>query len=189
MHNGLVHGHLSAIEHWQMSDASSSETEHILLGKSHISDPLQSKKYCAFKHFARYIRPGATRVEATFENGQTSIGGASEYDTYNSLNVSAYIHTQDLTYTFVLINMKSGAQSVTINAPTGMPINSYRVFRTSSSDSFAEQTPLIVSSGTMALTVPGYSVVTLFGQVPEPAAAVAAVCALLCAARRAKSRG
>jgi len=189
MHNGLVHGHLSAIEHWQMSDASSSETEHILLGKSHISDPLQSKKYCAFKHFARYVRPGATRIEATFENGQTSIGGASEYDTYNSLNVSAYIHTQDLTYTFVLINMKSGAQSVTINAPTGMPINSYRVFRTSSSDSFAEQPVLNVTAGTMALSVPGYSVVTLFGQVPEPVGGVAAVCALLWAARATKLRG
>jgi O-glycosyl hydrolase len=184
MHNAIVHAMTAAYIYWQFTDTGSSETEHTLLGKSHISNPHDSKKYCAFKHFARYVRPGAQRLAATFENSQSSIGGSSGYDTYNSLNVSAFAHTQDLTYTFVLVNMKSGAQSVMINAPTGMPVMAYRVFRTSSSEGFAEQSALHVSGGTMSLSIPGYSVVTLYGQVPEPLGGVAAVFALVALLRR-----
>jgi O-glycosyl hydrolase len=184
MHDALVHGHVSAYQHWQMTDHNALEDQHTLLGQSHISNSYDSKKYCVYKHFARYIRPGATRLEATFENGQTSIGGASEYDTHHGLNVSAYVHTQDLAYTFVLVNMQSDSHSVAINAPTGLPVNAYRVFRTSSSESLAEQPVLNVAAGTLALTMPGYSVVTLYGEVPEPLGGAAAVFALFIAARR-----
>ncbi len=107
MHNALVHANASAYVYWLMSDAKDEETEHTLLGKKHLGNPTESKKYSAFKHFSRYIRPGAVRVGASFANGKSSTGGKSEYDTHNSLNVSAYLHEADRTITVVLVNMQA----------------------------------------------------------------------------------
>ncbi len=88
MHNALVHGHASAYVYWQLSDAHDEETEHTLLGNEHVARPTESKKYSAFKHFSRYIRPGAVRIGATFQNGKTSTGGRNEYDTYHGVSAA-----------------------------------------------------------------------------------------------------
>ncbi|MCX7847169.1 MAG: hypothetical protein N2595_03960 [bacterium] len=168
MHNALVHANVSAYLYWQMSDSSSAENDYILLGKNNLANPHASKKYCAYKHFSRYVRPGARRVRAVFENGLTSIGADSEYNTYASLNASAYVHDEDLTLTIVLVNMRATAQSVTVVLPPYPAIGAYQVYRTKNDENFAQQPDLVPSNGRMSLTVPGYSVVTLYGFVPEP---------------------
>ncbi len=187
MHNALVHANVSAYLHWQMSDTSATETEHILLGKNNVSAPHNSKKYCAYKHFSRYVRPGARRVKAVFENGLTSIGADSEYNTYQSLNASAYVHEEDMSVTIVLVNMRPAGESVTIVVPTNPVVHVYQVYRTKSDEGFERQADAVVSGGQMTLSVPGYSVVTLYGEVPEPAVMWAGVAAWS-AYRRARPR-
>jgi O-glycosyl hydrolase len=168
MHNALVHADASAYVYWQMSDTSDDETEHILLGKKHVQSPTDSKKYAAFKHFSRYIRPGAVRIGAAFRNGKSSIGGRSEYDTYNSLSVSAYLHEEDHTLTIVLLNMRPSETRVRISLPESPQVRSLQAHLTSRLASFARQRDLPVSAGEVELAVPGYGVLTLHGATATP---------------------
>jgi len=164
MHNALVHANASTYLYWQMSDANDGETEHTLLGKEHVENPTDSKKYSAFKHFSRYIRPGAVRVGATFPNGKSSVGGKSEYDTYNGLNVSAYLHEADRTITVVLVNMQASDKPVSIQLPETMSVKNLEFHLTSSDVSFARQKDLAVSSGKVSLTAPAHAVLTFYGK-------------------------
>jgi len=161
LHSAMVHANASSYVYWQFCDGSPTETVHTLLGLDNIFTPLNSKKYCAYKHFSRYIRPGAQRIKATFENGKTSIGGATEYDTYNGLNVSAFVKDANGTITLVLVNMKSADQSVTINVPAGPNYIPFDCYRSSSSENFAQLPDVNVVSGQLSLSIPAYSVVTL----------------------------
>jgi len=164
MHNALVHANASAYLYWQMSDMNDQETEHILLGKGHLEHPTQSKKYSAFKHFSRYIRPGAVRVGATFRNRESSVGGKSKYDTQHALNVSAYVHEQDKTVTIVLINMRARDEAVDLRLKRVL-VERLKMYLTSSNDSFASREDLVLSDGRASFTAPGYSVLTLHGNV------------------------
>jgi O-glycosyl hydrolase len=164
MHNALVHANASAYLYWQMSGGSVVETEHTLLGKEHIDSPNQSKKYSAFKHFSRHVRPGAVRVGATFVNGKSSVGGQSEYDTANSLSVSAYVHEEDRTITMVFVNMLPSNELVHVQLPRTLSVKKLHVHLTSSSASFAMQNDLVVSSGRVSLVAPAHAVVTLHGE-------------------------
>ena len=164
MHNALVHANASAYVYWQLSDTSEEESEHTLLGKKHLGNPTDSKKYSAFKHFSRYIRPGAVRVGATFANGQSSVGGKSEYDTHRSLNVSAYLHEADRAFTVVLVNMTASDEPVTLRLPGTLRVERFQTHLTSSSLSFARQPDLAVSDGKLSLAAPAHAVLTLCGR-------------------------
>jgi O-glycosyl hydrolase len=163
MHNAIVHADASAYIYWQMTDTNDDESKHTLLGKAHVSNPHASKKYVAFKHFSRYVRPGAVRIRATFADGETSTGGASIYDTANALNVSAFVHDTDNTSTIVLVNMMPSSQSVTIDVSQLGAVTTYRIYVTTDSLSFQQQSDLSVSAGLIYLTAPAYSAITLVG--------------------------
>ena len=62
--------------------------------------------------------------------------------------------------------MKSGSEAVTINVPTSPDVTTYNVYRSTSSDRFAQQPDLNVSGGQVSLTVPAQSIVTLTGTGP-----------------------
>lgn len=183
MHNALVHGNASAYLYWSFVDGAGTPTEHGLLGEGQQSNPMASKKYAAFKQFSRYIRPGARRISATFGNGLTSVGGASEYDTLNAVDVSAYFHDEDRTLTIVLLNMETTSQSVTLNIPAELGVAQMDVFRSSGTENFASLADIFPLSGPQTITLPAYSVVTLTGRaysvIPEPATMVGLVVPVL----------
>ncbi len=164
LHCQLVWGHESAIIHWAFCE--DTLTQHNLLATSQLDNPEQSMKYSTFKQFSRYIRPGAKCVDATFSDGSTSYGGANDMDVENALNVSAYIHETDGRVTIVFVNMKASSEAVTINVPTSPDVTTYSVYRSTSSDRFAQQPDLNVSGGQVSLTVPAQSIVTLTGTGP-----------------------
>ncbi|MEM7624553.1 MAG: hypothetical protein AAF333_02875 [Planctomycetota bacterium] len=168
MHNALVHGRASAYVYWQFLDAGDVD-QYTLLDAEHLDDPESSKKYAAYKHFSRYVRPGATRLDATFANGKASIGGNSEYDTKNSLNLSAFYHETDGRLTYVLVNMLDEARSLTLTLPTGMSPEAFEVFRTSADESFESVAGVAVVDGQLTYTVPALSVTTLTALVGQMA--------------------
>jgi hypothetical protein len=147
--------------YWQLSDTSELETEHTLLGKRHLDEPTKSKKYCAFMHFSRYVRPGAVRIGAMFGNGDASIGGKSEFDTFRSLNVSAFLHENDRTLTVVLINMRDEDQKVRVRVPADLGVERWSVHLTSARHGFTEQPPLDPIDEGPILPVPALSALTL----------------------------
>jgi O-glycosyl hydrolase len=164
MHNALVHGHASAYVYWQLSDDDDEENEHTLLGNKHVKNPTESKKYAAFKHFSRYVRPGAVRIGATFSNGKSSTGGRNEYDTYRGLSVSAYLHEADGMLTLVLLNMSPSDEQVRIGLPPELSLHALQSHLTSARESFARQPDLPVSSHQVDLSAPAHSVITLHGR-------------------------
>ena len=147
MQQALTTGQQSAWVYWQTTDgnkvAASTLTDKDLLAAS--------PKYVAFKHFARYIRPGAVRVAA-------NVAGAT------TVSASAYVHDSNKTLTTVLVNSAATAQTVTLKLPampTGM--NSLQSY-TSSDGNLWQSANLNVAAGSITLTLPAYSVATLYGQ-------------------------
>lgn len=181
IHDALVHADASAYVYWAFNDSDSSgnPSEYGLISTNTVNNPLSSKKYAAFKQFSGLVRPGAIRIDANFASNVSSVGGASNYDTVNGLDVSAYINPTDQTATVVFVNMMSGDQTINIDLGT-LGVGSFATWRTSGTENYAYVGNLLASAGHVTLTVPGLSVVTLIGLnasvVPEPQAAVLGVC-------------
>ena len=164
MFNALVHSDASAYIYWQFTDGNNlNSTTHSLIGESDLADPDASEKYAAFKHFSRYVRPGAVRIESTFTGGQASVGGASQYDTLHSVNVSAFLHEEDQTLTYVLLNMTDSSESITINLPNEFTFEAFDQFRSSEVERFEELPTLLAQNDQLSLSLPRYSLVTLVG--------------------------
>ena len=164
--NAINFANLSAYVYWQLSDANSTPQGCCLLpyAPEYMANPLLAKKYASFKHFSRYVRPGARRISAVFDsNGKPSLGGADEYDTYHSINISAFLHETDQRLTIVIFNMRSTPYSLDVDLG-GVDVGSpYQVYLTTDSVSFERQADLPVSQGTISVSVPAYSAVTVTG--------------------------
>ena len=160
--NALVYGHVSGYTTWDLTGYNATDQWGVVQ-LNDINNPTNSYKYDAFKQFSRWIRPGAQRIGATFENGKASIGGANELDTYNGLNVAAFNQAQDKRLTMVFVNMQTTAQSTTITIPAGMNISSFQVYQTSGTQKYVQLADLIPGNGKITLTIPASSFVTITG--------------------------
>ncbi len=165
--NALVFGNVSGYTSWTLTGYNSSDSSG-LVDLDDINNPTNSYKYDAMKQFSRYISSGAERINAVFENGKASIGGANELDSYNGLTVSAYKQAQDQRLTMVFTNMKTSSQSTTITIPAGLNVCSFQVFVTSGTQKFAQLADLIPSGGQITITIPASSFVTITGLYGTP---------------------
>lgn len=163
MFNALVHSDASAYVYWQFGDGDGEISQHNLLGGASLDDPLSSNKYVAFNHFSRFVRPGAVRIESTFAGGDASVGGASKYDTLRSVNVSSFLHEEDQTLTYVLLNLTNSAEQITINLPEGLSVQDFDYYRSSETEQLEQLADLVVQNGQVSFAMPRYSLVTLVG--------------------------
>ena len=73
------------------------------------------REYVAYTHWCRYIRSGATKIESTFDaTGHSGYGGANKWDTFHSVNISAWANAQDRDLILVIINMRSSSYPLEI---------------------------------------------------------------------------
>jgi len=148
MHQALTTGQQNAWVYWQMGDGGGDVNESSLTNETSKAN---SPKYAAFKHYARYIRPNAVRLEST-------VSGAT------NLSVSSYLHEADQSLAVVLINSNNSAQTVTVNVPsTGFTLNSFQAF-TSADNNLWQNSSLPVTAGTVTVSLPAYGVATLYGK-------------------------
>jgi O-glycosyl hydrolase/ankyrin repeat protein len=134
----LVGGNFSAWIYWQISDSERSGEYAIMTGSA------KTPKYYASKHFYRYVRPGALRVDGVSDDAD--------------LLVSAFRHDVEGTLSLVLINRGQAAASVVVSAPGGP--QDYVVYL--STDSMGcDQTGTLTPGA--AMTMPPRSIVTLYG--------------------------
>ncbi len=149
IHQALTTGRQSAWVYWTFTEDEGGNTTSFALTNQSLG--VNSPKYVAAKHFFRYIRPNAYRVTTTTIGSET-------------LLASAYTHEQNGTLTIVLVNTSPNAQTAILDIPEMQagPID-VDIF-TSSNNSYWQpsQTTLVEGSGMVA--VPGYGVVTLYGQ-------------------------
>ncbi len=154
IHQALTAGRQSAWVYWQLTDGSATAAQ--TLTDATLKD--QSPKYVAAKHFFRYVRPGAMRVDAKVAGG-------------SSLLASAYVHDAAGTLTVVLVNTAASDVSASVSVPSAPAgIASFEA-HTSKNGSLWKASTLAIASGSAAVTVPGYGVVTLYGSgTPSPSA-------------------
>jgi O-glycosyl hydrolase len=150
IHQALTTGQQSAWIYWQFAEGNN-VTPSTLTGSNLGA---LSPKYVAMKHYARYIRPGAVRVEAT-------VTGANASD----IQASAFLHDDTGSLVIVLVNRAAAARNVTLAAPAAVAaFDRY----TSSNNSYWQASTATVVGGQVAFTLPAYSVATLVSSGPPP---------------------
>ncbi len=143
MQNELVAGNVSAYLYWAYA---SDGTDELALKNNGTQ---KTDKYTAFKHFSRYIRPGAVRL-------------ACSPDSPTGLSASAYRHAANGTLTIVLVNNGS-AQTANISVPSQPAgIASFTAY-SSVSGSLWSQAVVAVNGSIVSVAVPASGIVTLYG--------------------------
>ena len=143
----LTAGEESAWLYWQFAEADQ-VTSQCLTGKREMAN---APKYVAAKHFYRFIRPNAVRVQA-------KVDGAP------GLLASAYLHPADRTLTAVLVNSGSAPASAQVRIPPQPAgLGRFEVY-TSDNNRLWQHAMAQPAGGSLAVTVPGYGVVTLYGK-------------------------
>ena len=141
LHNALVWGNASAVVPWQVSDLKPND------GALMVMDAPTAKTHVARQYF-HYVRPGATRVDAT------------PGDTANGVHVAAFVHDADQTLTLVLVNTSDAERPVTLELPAGVT-----GFQTVVRTSAAERSATLPAVGA-TLALPPQSVTTLQAKFP-----------------------
>ncbi|MDX2195054.1 MAG: BACON domain-containing carbohydrate-binding protein [Cytophagales bacterium] len=152
IHQAFTTGHESGYVYWQMADGDANSTGGALTGSSQQAN---APKYNAFKHYSKYIRPGAVRINST-------VTGTA------NISISTYIHDANLTYTIVLINSNNASRTVTINIPTSPFVMTTFTGRTSSNGSLWQASSHTVAGNQISVTLPAYGVMTLYGKGTNP---------------------
>jgi len=142
-------GWQSAWAYWQMTDGNS-------VGGQTLTDSTllqNSPKYVAAKHFFRFVRPNARRVDA-------AVSAAP------ALSASAFWHQTNGTMTVVLINATNTPISAAVQWAAAPPTMSAWQTFTSSNGSYWQPSTNLMKNGVVNVTVPGYGVVTLYAMAP-----------------------
>ena len=148
MQQALTVGQESACLYWQYAEKQDETSAECL---TRGTDPTQEPKYVAVKHFIKYIRPGAIAVTA-------------KSDDDSGVTASAFIHPQNHTLTVVLVNKAADDRPATVQLPGDFSkVASFKMV-TSSDGKLWQESTATPTSGKLAITVPGYGVVTLFGK-------------------------
>jgi glucuronoarabinoxylan endo-1,4-beta-xylanase len=139
IHAALYYGNIEAWVWWQGSENphTTNINQYVLMAGTTVG-----KKYYASKHFYRYIRPGADRVDAT--------------SPYEDVFVTAFQHPERNTQTLVIINAATDSRDVSIEG-AGLP-GHFNIYRTSASENC--ENIGVYSTGTN-LVLPSRSLITL----------------------------
>ncbi|MEM1026874.1 MAG: hypothetical protein AAGJ38_02215 [Planctomycetota bacterium] len=143
MHDALVTGDAAAYLYWQTQFTDGRPTGTFELT---INNETDRPKYAAFKHFAKHIRPGAERIEIASDDPQ--------------LLASAYLHEDDGTLTYVLLNLDDTGENVTLDLPSGFDAASVAAWLSQDGSYYQPQSVSIVN-GMVDLFMPRESMMTL----------------------------
>ena len=147
MYDYLVGGNFSLWVYWQLSEPEKENVDDNVY--TLMIDGKPTPKYYASKHYYRYIRPGAVRIDATSD--------------HPGLLVSSFKHHENGTFTTLLINKSDEALSVSVNFGSKKDVpKTFQVFRSSSEENCIELSP--IKSRIKKFAIPPKSIVTLYGE-------------------------
>ncbi|GCE50361.1 O-glycosyl hydrolase [Thermosporothrix hazakensis] len=143
IHTGLTNANLNAFFFWWGAATKNDNESLILLNGDSYSI---SSRLWAFANYSRFIRPGATRLDATSDAA--------------GLNLSAFLNT-DGTIAVVALNTATSATSVSFSLPnTNISNGTATPYLTNGNNGTAQQTAIPISNGSFSATVPARSLVT-----------------------------
>lgn len=150
VYQALTTGYQSGYVYWQMGDGGGATSTFSLTNNT---DRTSSAKYIAFKHYSKFIRPNAVRLNTTLTGSTAKISS------------TAFIHDANKTLTYILLNSDNATRSVTVNIPTGLAfaLTTLAGYR-SSNGSLWQTSNYTISGGFVTVSMPAYSIVTLYGK-------------------------
>ncbi len=140
IHAGLLYGNMSAWVWWQGSGGSAGAIGEFELMKGTTT----GKKYAVSKHYYRYLRPGAVRVQAISSDA--------------SILVTAYEHTTKNTKTIIVINSGTTDKIISIS---GSVAANYAMYRTNAATENCSLISTVNSGTTNNIVLPAKSIITL----------------------------
>lgn len=143
VHNSLVAGNSSAFVPWQFAEGG--DSEHALTRMKGLD-----KKGFAMRQFSRFIPAGSVRIDATPGFG----------------DVAASAYKKGTATTIVLVNPGTTARRVTLTLRGLTGLRSLNVVRTTALENGAVLRAQPVLAGTVRVTLPADSIVTLTTQNP-----------------------
>lgn len=151
VHRALTTGAQSAWLYWQLSDGKDAGAETLTDDKLRARSP----KYVAFKHYARFIQPGACVSEVVVAGGR-------------ELHASAYrrLSAQLETSTVVMINTSDQAQQVALRGVVRDKRAVIDVY-TSTASALWQQRRLPTRVDALQVELPAHSVLTLVATAPQ----------------------
>jgi O-glycosyl hydrolase len=159
--NALVHADAVSYIYWLITDGEALPGDNTLLGTQQLDDPLASAKFTAFRHFTRFIRPGAQRIDAVFQNGYATTHGASQYDALNALSVAAFRHEADGSFTLVGLNMTAEKRRIGVSMPPEFANSDTTAWISSETQRFAPLQTNWAEDGSLELDLEPLSIVTV----------------------------
>lgn len=137
IHAALHHGNVSAWLWWQGSDAGTLNEYNLMQTETN-----PGKRYYVSRQYYRYIRPGAERIKA-------------EYNNSDGVFATAYYHEEMETFTIVAINTNTEPVKLQIEG-SNLP-ESYKMIVTNSQLNASDEREVLLSE----IEIPAISIVTL----------------------------
>jgi len=139
IYSGLNYGNIQAWIWWQGSELNGISNYSLMKGNT------TGKKYYVSKHYYRYVRPGAIRVQSTSDDEE--------------IFVTAFQHTVKGTNTIIVINSGSEAKSISIQG-NDLP-EAYTIYITTSGDENCKESGVLKTGSDNKFKLPAKSIITL----------------------------
>ncbi len=141
----LTAGDVSAYIYWQsqLEDNAGVPVDGNALTSGENPD---APKYAAFKHFAKYVRPGSVRFD--IDDDDERVYGA------------AFNHDEDATLTYVLFNLNTAGESITLDLPDEVEVTGVEAV-VSEDGSYHQDASVSLGSDSASFFMPGESIITL----------------------------
>jgi O-glycosyl hydrolase len=144
--DALVQGNVNAWVYWGIASGNTSYNNHALTAGMDYD----AMKYVGAKHFFRFIRPGAVRLNTT------------ETDPYG-VYASAFVHDEDKTLTGVVINNDKQEQEVRLRLPNLDVANFTTGYLSTETDRWQRLRTIRIKNGVATVVLPPKSILTLQG--------------------------
>lgn len=145
LHDALVYGNLNAWVYWSFQDGNKVSEYNLT-----FQGDKTSKKLASARHYFRYIRPGAVRVDAL--------------PTTPDHTACAFVQEAQKTVTVILTNQTTAPEVVTVrlkNLPAGVQATKLIGFLTDEENTWKALPDIAPANGSFKIELPPSSVVTL----------------------------
>ncbi|HCE42115.1 MAG TPA: hypothetical protein DET40_01030 [Lentisphaeria bacterium] len=150
IHQALAVGNTSAWLYWQLSDEKADYRES--LTNPEVRE--KSAKMAAARHYFRYIRPGAIRIEAAVTETK-------------KLKASVFLHEKDGKLVWVLINASKQEMKPQLIIPSGYRVTAPAETFTSSDEALWKSSTVAFTNGVSSVTIPGFGVMTVVANIKK----------------------
>jgi O-glycosyl hydrolase len=146
IHNALVGGNCSAFVPWQICERQKST--HGLM----VTDGYTDKSHAA-RHYFKFVRPGAVRIEAS--------------PAFGELHVGAFIHDEDQQLVIVAINSTESEQTVDLRLNNVPSCHTFDLVRTSAKVKFEPSGTASIDNSVANLSMPPMSMLTAIASLSD----------------------